>query len=82
MQIQITVDARDPHELVHFWTQALDGLDDETLFPDSALSDAIAFADDLIVDVEKYGRQMVLFPYSRLSWLLSDAYPDERPESY
>ena len=24
MQIQITVDARDPHELVHFWTQALD----------------------------------------------------------
>ena len=150
MQIQITVDARDPHELVHFWTQALDGLDDETLFPDSALNDAIAFAeelildycgpwaptsitltfqgsrtdvvtlgvsgvrsldtltvngtsaisgasvtwegvltladvayaDDLIVDVEKYGRQMVLFPYSRLSWLLSDAYPDERPESY
>ena len=32
------------HELVHFWTQALDGLDDETLFPDSALNDAIAWS--------------------------------------
>ena len=52
---------------------------------------SIAFADpireallglDPIVDVEKYDRQMVLFPYQRLSWLVSDAYPDERPEFY
>ena len=30
--------------------RALDGLDDETLFPDSALNDAIAFAEELILD--------------------------------
>ena len=31
--------------------RALDGLDDETLFPDSAVNDAIAFAEELIQGV-------------------------------
>lgn len=30
--------------------RGLDGLDDETLFPDSVLNDAIAFAEELILD--------------------------------
>lgn len=30
--------------------RALDGLDDESLFPDSALNDAIAYAEELILD--------------------------------